>query len=415
MEIDFAKLDPKVRKTIELVESKGHVKYIRYLLTKRYAPSAIRNELQRLGLSSPHEPVLGAYYFYVIDPLVKKLGLSYLYADYKGKLAKKGKACTYSKDILNYRVDLGTDLDGQVKLCKLVKALDLEELWIKEIHRFHGSATNLPVDETGNRILSVTGSFRQNLDNILLSEKRYLIDKLLLENIPVNRITQYCRENLKLTIQSYDIETYRKVFFNIRVQTIEEKIEILQAEKNSLNQLIQDIRDDNPEYAHLSFGEKTSLIKQTEQRIADLSDNIKTLNMIYSDFAIKVAEDNQNDFEKMFSDVVSRAYKRYTHLDGYKDRDVVDPLFKTARIMSFAHDKVENIRINNKSLNSSTDRHSQSVLMELYKQRIDDITDEQKIRAANELGHEGSFGDVELDNIEGIDELGVSYETKDEE
>ena len=68
MNIDYQKLDPKIRKTVEIIENKPHVRWIRYLLTKRYSPIEIKRELQRLGLSAPHEKPLVVYYLTVIDP-----------------------------------------------------------------------------------------------------------------------------------------------------------------------------------------------------------------------------------------------------------------------------------------------------------------------------------------------------------
>ncbi|MGL5715940.1 MAG: hypothetical protein ACRCX2_23190 [Paraclostridium sp.] len=414
--VDFEKLDPKIRRTVQAVESKPHVRYIRYLLTKKYSPIVIKKELQRLGLSAPHEPALITYYLSVMDPVIKEHGLSYLYADYKSRLLSKNKSGEYSKNILNYRLHLSDDLDGQVRLCKLIMTFEIEELWMKEIYKFHGSASTLPVDERGIRILSTTTSYRRSIDHILLSEKRYLIDKMLLESVPNTRIAQYCREKFKMNIQDYDIETYKRTFFNIQTQTIEDKIKYLECEKNSLETVLSDIKLEATEFEDLSIGERNSLLSQTTQRIDELTDNIKTLNMFYSEAAFRIAESNQQDFESMFTDVVSRAYTRFTQLDGYKDRDVVDPLFKTAKMMSFAHDKVEAIKVALKTANSycNTDRHSQGVLMELYKKRIDEIADEQKerVRVAN---NDPGYGNVNMEDIEGIDELGLSFETGDTE
>lgn len=417
LNIDYEKLDPKIQNTVKTVESKPHVRYIRYLLTKRYSPIVIKKELQRLGLSAPHEPALKTYYLAVMDPVIKSLGLSYLYADYKGKLMSKNKAGEFTKQILNYRLHLSDDLDGQAKLCHLIMELGIEELWIREIYKFHGNAGNLPTDVQGRRILKTTTSYRKSIDHILLSEKRYLIDKMLLENVPNLRIAQYCREKFKLNVQDYDIETYRRTFFNVQTQTIEEKIKALEVEKNSLEAVLTDLNNDTAEFEELSLGEKKALLQQTEQRIDELADNIKTMNMMYSEAAFNIAQANQMDFEMMFADIVSRSYERFCKLDSYGDRDVVDPLFKTARMMGAAHDKVEAIRLTMKAAKGSnnTDRHSQGVLMELYKKRVEEITDEEKFKAGQRIGDE-NYGNVSLDDIDGVDELGLSFEeNKDEE
>ena len=89
MEINYEGMSEKVRKTVRIMESKPHIKYIRYLLTKRFSPIQIKRELQRLGLSAPHEEPMIVYYLAVIDPIVKKNGLSDTYSSYKGKLLNK--------------------------------------------------------------------------------------------------------------------------------------------------------------------------------------------------------------------------------------------------------------------------------------------------------------------------------------
>ena len=279
---------------------------------------------------------------------------------------------------------------------------------------FHGSAINLPVDSDGNRILKTTTSTRgsKSIEKILTFEKRYLIDRFLLENVPFERISKYCRENLKLNVYDADIKLYRTMFFNIQTQTIEDKIRSLEVEKNSLSTLLNDIEDGVGEYADFSMGEKITLIDQTNKRIEELSDNIKGLNMLYTDAAVRVAEANERSFEDMFADVVGRAYKRFTQLDGYKDRDVVDPLFKTARMMSFAHDKVESIKAMSGKGSGNNDKHSQSVLLQLYSQRIDEIVDEQKQRVS-EITGDSSYGNVTFDDIEGIGELGLAFDEEE--
>ena len=411
MRINFEKLDPKYRQTIEGIEKKPHIKYIRYLLSKRYSPIVIKKELQKLGLSAPHEKPLTTYYLAVMDPLIRHFGLSSLYADYKNKLLRaNSKRGEYSKELLNYRLHLGDDLDGQVKLCKLVLALDIDEMWCQEIYRFHGSAVNMPVDEKGNRLLVSTTSTRGKgaVEKILLFEKRFLIDKFLLENVPVDRISKYCREHLKFGVYDQDIKLYKSMFFNIQTQTIEEKINSLTAEKNSLNTLLRDVEDGVGDYEELSMGDRINLVDQTERRVSELTDNIKSLNMMYTNAAINIAEMNEASFEDMFADVVMKSYKRFCTLDNDKDRDVVDPLFKTARMMSFAHDKVEEIK-SMSGRSGNNDKHSQEVILQLYGKRCDEIVQENKQRVA-EITGDNDYGNINLDDIEGIDELGLNFE-----
>lgn len=418
MDINYDDIDVKCRNTIKYIEARPHVRYIRYLLTKRYSPIMIKQELQRLGLSSPHEKALTTYYLAVIDPVLKKLKLSYLYSDYKNKLLKaKSKRGDYSKYHLNYRLDLGDDLDGQVKFCKFIKELEVEQMWITEIMKVHGFASNLPVDELGNRILSTTAQDRTpaGLEKILTCDNRFIIDKLLLENVPTDRIAIYCRDNLKLRVYSPDIKMYKNMFFNIQAQTVEDKIKSLTAEKNSLNQFLADLEDnrmkDDKFIENLSLGDKKNLIEQTQKRIEDLDVSIRSLNAKYTEDIVKIAAGNQQDFEDMFAEVALKSFQRFKILDEFKDRDIVDVLLKTVKMMGYAYDKVESIK---NLKNGSSDVHSKAVLLTLVNERMEDIVNEQKMRAAKELDDE-DFGNVAVDDIDGIDEVTMNINDDEEE
>lgn len=410
-EINYDLIDPRFKNTVKNIESKPHVPYIRYMLSKRYSPTVIKKELFRLGLSAPHEPNLSAYYLCVIDPLTKAFGVSPLYADYKNKLLRDNNTRgDFSKDILNYRLHIDNDLDMQVKFNKFIKYLGVGDLWLNEIYKFHGNASNLPVDENGQRILDSSTTFKV-VDKILLHPKRYLIDKMILENVPDLRIAEYFKTKLNVNINRYDIACYKRSFFNVGVQSIEERIQALESEKGSLEQLLSDI-DVTEEYADMDLGERLLIKRQSETRIEELNDNIKTMNSMYSEFAFRSAVEEKNDFLGMFSDIVVRGYSRFIQLDGYKDRDVVDPLVKTAKMMAFAHDKVETIR-NAEGGKGITDTHSQGVIMELYKQRMDEIANTEIKRANEELAQidpEGLDPLISLDEIDGIEELGTNID-----
>jgi hypothetical protein len=416
--INYDRMDQKIIGAVKAIEAKPHVRYIRYLLTKRYSPISIKQELFRLGLSAPHEPNLVAYYLAVIDPVIKECGLAQLYADYKNKLLRKNKRGDFAKCILNYRLDLGDDLDGQVKFNKFVKTLEIDSIWINEIYKFHGTADKLPVDEDGVKILDAQ-SPRKYIDKILVHPKRYLIDKMLLENVPDSRIAKYCREEIKLIINDYDIAAYKRAFFNVKTLSTEERIKSLEVERNSLQSLLDDL-DNLDAYSDMDMGEKMLIRKQTEQRMTELDDNIKTLNMMYSEFAFKQAVQDQEDFEGMFTDVTCSLYKRFKALDQFKDRDVVDPIFKVTRMMIFAHDKLEQIKtISGPGKTLSGDKHSQGVIVELYKQRLDDVMEEQVKRAnaaLQEAGIEPIDETIDANEIMGIEELGTNISlNKDEE
>jgi hypothetical protein len=417
METTINSAEEKIHKIISHIENKPHAVYIRYLLTKRYSPRAIKGELFRLGLSAPHEPSLTAYYLAVIDPVIRKYGLSELYATFKGKvLSKSNKPNDFSKDILNYRLHIGDDKNLQMEFNKMVKELNIDDCWIGEIFKYHASVEDMPVDENGLRILQVTNP-NKNIEKILMNKNRYIIDKLILENVPDSRIAKYCREQWKLAVSDVDIRSYKVQFFNVKTRSIEENIHILENEINSMKEFLSDLNN-TENYSDMTVGELMMAKKQTEERLVELEDNYKTLTSMYSEFAFKSATEMQYDFEEMFRDVVSRAYKRFCDLDAFKDRDVVDPLMKTAKIMQSAHDKYETVRDTSKNSGNGNDRHSGGVMMELYRGRLDEIAKEQIEKANQELQAAGIDildADINPELIGGIEELGMNFETNEEE
>lgn len=412
MIIDYSKVDSGSRNIVEIMENKPHIKYIRYLLTKRYSPIVIKKELQRLGLSAPHEPILIKYYFAVIDPLVKKHGLNPVYSDYRNKLlSKKNTKNTFSNYLLKYRIEFEDRVDLQIKFCKFIAELEVDLIWNTEVSKYYGKADNIPLDENGNRIIKVA-THQRSLETILTSPKRYLIDKFIVENLPDKRISEYCRKNLKLSLYDTDVKLYRNVFFNIQAYDIEEKMRSLEVEKRSLETFLSTINN-----ADMEMGEKIATKSQTEKRIDELNESIKTLNMYYSEAAFNIVKSDKEDFQKMFEEIVIKSYNRFKLLDGYKDRDIVDPLLKTAKMMGYAYEKVSEIQ--EKSNASSKDKHSQFELIKLYKDRADELY-KQQLQAKNQLSGYSAENvinedekEIDVGTISGVEELGLNY--KEEE
>ncbi|MEG0728220.1 MAG: hypothetical protein RR420_01220 [Anaerovoracaceae bacterium] len=408
LEVDLSKVDPNFEKSIRNIENKPHTKYIRYLMSKKYSPISIRRELTKLGLSSPHEPALAAYYLNVLDPVVKELGLGELYSDYKRKLLKKDNVkCDYNRSLLNYRLHVGGKADLEVKFHKFVRYIGCSDVWIGEIYRFHGSASRMPVDEYGERILECTSTCK-NTERILTHPKRYLIDKLILENIPDARIVKYIRDNFKASINEYDVAAYKRCFFNIKVNNTEDRIKTLEMELSSLKQLVKDV-DTTRDYSEMSVGEKMSLKDSAKKRIKELEANIRTLSALYSEYANKVANSDKADFEAMFAEICVKSFARFNDLDKSRDRDVVDPLIKTAKMMGFAYDKMESIKANK---SSTTDKGAGVAMVELYKKRQDEIEKEERERFAKLAGN-NMCGDFNLENMDpydigGVENLGVN-------
>ncbi len=405
MEINYTKMSPKVAKTVEIIESKPHVRWIRYLLSKRYSPIEIKRELQRLGLSAPHEKPLVAYYLAVMDPVIKKHGLGPVYADYKRKLlSDKNPRGAYSAHILKYRIEFDDDLPGQTNFCKFLQEAEIESCWISELLKMYGSAGNIPLDENGDRIIK-GGLYKRSLDKLLMHPKRYLVDKMILESVPSSRIADYVNKNLEgLKLFDYDIQYYKSIFFNMRTYDIEDKIKALDVERKSLENLLHTI--DSGDNAELELGEKMLISQKTKERIEELEDNIKMLNALYSEASMKCLEMENKDIKDMFLDVVFRGYKRFTKLDQYQDRDVVDPLLKVTKMIGYAYDKSVEIEANKNLKDGGGDKHSQGEMMNLYRQRVDEAYSDQEFREMNQIAGK-MLEDVNIEDIQGLEELNV--------
>jgi hypothetical protein len=120
----------------------------------------------------------------------------------------------------------------------------------------------------------------------------------------------------------------------------------------------------------------------------------------------------------MFLGVMQRAYNRFIMLDRDSSRDAVDPLLKTATMMTKAYEKIEAIE-KSEAWQKSSDLNSQEWMLQLYKESVED-TARKHLEAANErlkqLGDtEGLDSEIDFNNIEGIEELGVNYIEEEQE
>lgn len=420
-EEDLTKID-KIKSCVTGIELKPHVKYIRYLMTKRYLPRYIRTELQRLALSAPHEPNATTYYLAVIDPLIKKYKLQSLYSDYKSRMMQQGNKGRYIKNVLNYSIDISElgDKDMAKRFLHFIKELEVDSLWLREIYCYYGSAKNFPRDENGETIIKTT-SAKKDVEKILCHPQRYLIDKFVLEGISTEKIVDHCNGKLNMQVNQYDISLYKKTVFSFRTNVIEEKIKALEKEKSCLKEdvdLIESKTDDE-----MSKAERSRIVTQSERRLEELEMNIRDLNKYYTDYAYRAAVSDMNDTSAAFQDMFARAYTRFCDLDKYKDRDVVDPMYKVARIITTVFDKVTALQDQKGS--SPSDKHSQGVMIDLYKKRSEQINAEELERANKELksiGDEMGIAGIEpleevisMDDISGIEELGVSFEVKNDQ
>lgn len=401
---------------VEAIEKKPHATYIKYLMTKRCGPTFIVNELQKLGLSAPSRPYLIEYYNSQIDPLVKRNKLTKIYSEYKskinGKLPKNKPRAEYTNSVLNFKVDIGeADAITQSNFCKFIKDLGVDSAWIWEITRFYGHTDNFPTDENGTRILSAGLSSAQ-LNKVASNKYRYVVEKLLLENLSNHTIAKYCKETLKQNISERDIAMFKEVFFNTKLNGLDQNIDILEIELQSQTDLLYNIKAGAAPYNAMSIGDRAAMERQVTQRINELDEILRNLKAAHSDLSYNTKAVATGNFKAMFEDVLSRSYKKFCDYDQANDREIVNSLAKVAKIMQEAHGVIEKLASESTKSDTMDDSGVRHNLAQLQQQRLDEIEDEEKKRANEALRAAGLpelDEELSLDDVGGVDELGMDF------
>lgn len=411
----------EISRAISIIESKPHMLYVRYLLTKRFGVRYINNELYRLGLSAASEKSLADYYLAVVDPVIRKHGLSKVYADYK-KIAQnivaKGKADGVSCETLSYRWEISKNEDLSAKFCFMINDLDITKIWSSEIYKAHGSSVdNLPTDKDGVRIIPSTSLCLGSVDKVLLSDYRSQIEEMILEGIADKHIEETCARTFKQKITAEEISTYRYVFFNMQLNTLEKNIEALQSEKNALIAVLKDLQRGIGRFKDISIGDKKTYNDILTERINSLQVLLRSYQKAHTDGVFQRSAQDITSAEKIFTDIMLRASNRFLQLDEYSDRDVPAVQAQIMRIMTMAYDKAVDARdrmphggAGQKSVNEQQ--------AELYKQRLEEIYAQDKEKANEALKQAGiePFSDeIDFNEIGGIEELGVNYNAGEDE
>lgn len=418
MKIDYSAFDKKTRDIVRDIENRPHAKYIRYLFTKRYSPAQIKSELFRAGFSCPMPDHLHTYYMAVIDPAISHFSLGKYYAKYKKAINTK-RGVGKNDPIFSMRVDLTKEpKEAQKNFLKFISYLDIVDLYGSEILRFYGGAEGIPVDENGEKLVRI--ATREGYVRVLYHEKRYVVDKLLLEHMTDSRIIEYLFDKHGVTnLRPADIRGYRQLFFDVTSIGIEDTISTLEYEKECLKDSLKEFMESD-EYADLSVSEKHERTDKIDRRIEDLSDAIRMLTAQHADAVYGAKEASKASYEAMFADVMQRSYARFIRLDADPRMDVIDPMFKTATLMKNAHEHILDIQDREERHKAETkDRSSGEIIMELYKKRADEVADEELSAANNRLLGAGSEftldPSVTPDEIDGLAELGFNIADEDKE
>lgn len=410
-ELNLEEIDSNVQETISLIEQKGHALYIRYLLTKRYGPRYLQDELKKMGLSSPAEQGIIAYFNNVIWPAAVRYGVECLYDDYRNKInhMSQFKIYDFSKRILRFRVDLEKKLDLQPRFLGFLYYLGLEPLWSCEVYGYFGTTSKLPCDSDGDKPFDATYLQVRNspktIEKIVLSPKRYIVDRMILEDISPKRISEYCKKDLSLNLSEYEVVLYRKVFFNIRVRTIEEKIKDMEREQKYFdNQFKLYSNSGSAEYKTTEPGERAAILKSVTQRLEEIKTNLYSLNAKFHRSVENIMADEKMSSKEMMQNMMVAAYRKFTILDKSDDRDTIKPLFDLTRIVTMLDDKMGKLDMSTGTGGGGmADNFANAELLKLCADTIEEMkVPGGPVADMDEMG-------ISLDDIGGVDELGVTY------
>ena len=393
---DYAGLDKNVVSAVLSVQNKGHVRYIRYLLSKRVPPTSMKKELGRLSLSAPDRNTLAIYFEHLVLPMIRECGLTEYYTNYYERLAT-GKAEKDTTPTLSFDVTFEDNDADRIAFCRFIRNLEIEDMWSREIVRYYGGIHHIPQNEQGERIIKVVKP--RNVENILTSPRKYVIDKLLLENVPATRIEAYLWEKYKIKISDVDISAYAKYFFNFERRDIETLIEQLINERNSVESDLEILYNND----ELTLGDKAATASQYEQKIKFLDETISELNTRYSELSYQQGLDEKVSLELIIEDIIKRGYDRFKMLDRATDRDVVKPITDISKMVFTAIDKkhqMEDHKIKTERTILDRDKSAGEVMLELYQEAYDRAIQSMETKHVPEGETE-----VSLDDIEGVDEV----------
>ena len=391
MLVEYDKLKPDVAELIAMIESKPHVRYIRYLLSKQVPPTPMRTELRRLGLSAPVREQMSIYFDTLMYPKLKAYGLAKYFRNYRNRLAGKDYNDNELTPTTSFDMTFEDNDAAREAFCKFLREIEIEEMWSREVTKYYGGVQNIPQNSSGERIMKA--NVTRSVEGILIHPRRYVIDKLLLEGVSISRISTYMLDKYDFRVDSMDLYAYRSYFFNFERKTIEETINQLISEQSSIRNEMEILKS----CTDLTLGDKASIRKQYQEKLEFLDDTIKALSAKYSDMAYQQGIDDRLSVQEMIEDIAKRGYHRLKHLDRERDRDVVKPLTDVAKMVFTAVDKLSAIE-ERKTKYADKDKNVVEVLMELYKEAYD------RNRQDAEERIKGTEDDDEID-IGGRDEV----------
>lgn len=359
MIIRYHQLDSYVRDDIRSLENKGHIAYIRYLLLKRMTINEIDAELARNGLAGASHQQYKRYFEHVLMPLLTKAKLAKYYKRYRE---------TYKDASLSFdRTFSGSETD-RISFIEIAKETETDAFFNKEFINFYKVA-NIPSDDHGKPLIA---NLKIDWADLLLHEKRHIIDGMLADGHSAASISEHLDTMYDIQLPKVKITQYAKSFMNTQRKDFERVIEGLEHEKNSIEEQIQYVRDNEDDF---TIGERVSSISTLKSKKEQIDAQMKRLkgahsNASYSQGALEFA-----NIREMFSDVALRAHRRFKMMDERSEDSIVDPLSKLVGMMAKASDKIERME---EVMNQTTNQTVSEQMLEVVIPTLDRVEEEER-------------------------------------
>lgn len=390
MYIRYSQFDEETREQIRFVERRGHIGYIRFLMSRRFGPDALNRELLRLGLSPVPEEHLARYFEKVVYPEVARLRLKgYYYRCLKGERVTELTLHTFGKDD-----------EARRRYLMLVKTLQVDFFLVDEARSFYGSPDLFPLDDDGN--LAITDERVPDWEDVLNYERRHVIDGLLIDGKTPRMIVDYFADVYgDDSLQEDGILFYKKAFFNVERQDLSRTIERLDEDVQQIDEELKNIRDGTRQ---MTLSERTMVTAGLRVKRQHLTDQIKRLSGHYSDAAFSYGVLEATNLREMFADITQRTYQRYIMNDHRQDVDVIAPLNTLVGMLSRTSDQI--LKIDDVLANRSKKTVVEEML-DVINPSIERIEKEQREAQKQYESTYRTSGDVaeeEGDGIIGYDE-----------
>lgn len=371
MIIRYHQLEPSARDAVRALETKGHIAYIRYLLLSRTPLDQFNVELTRLGLSAGTAEQYAIYFSSVLYPMIGRYRLTHYYKPY----------LFHNKDTrLNFVTTFDNDDIARENFCKLIEETETNLFFSPEIIRYYGK-DRIPKDENNKPLIEVM--HKGDWADVLLHEKRHVIDGMLGDGHSAKNISKHLDEMYDITLSPLVITHYAKSFMNVQRRGLEEVIEEVNNERNLIDTQLEYVRNNQDLF---TIGERVSAISTLKAKRQQLDDQLKRLQGAHSNASYSQGVIEYSDMREIFADVMLRTHRRYKLMDDRTEDTVIDPLSKLVGMMSKATEKMIGLDV---AMMDTTKKTVSEEMLEVVLPTLDRVEEEERMSRENYLK---SFG-----------------------